>query len=501
MKEILTQLEERDLKINNNLFNIDSIILSKKILDITNEIKNLINKKELLTSKFSKIENGNISIDSEYDITKLNAELVDLYREKETISNQLQHQQNEITKYQEIKNKTLKEIEKIKVSQKELEELNINLSLERTNFELKLDNIQLELSTLNKKYEDINSQTNVLKKSIEEYSSKILESTKFIKETEKSCPNTTLNRFHSKIDLHTSQINGILFGPKYESVITIGEDKKLIQLGLPNLNEILNVPTRVSVLGFSLHEESGHVSLSCSDKALRVLDLSTGRIKTELINHTDCATDSIWISRNQILSASKDRTIKIFDLTRNAVSSTIMATSAVFSLCQTDQPAVYAGACSDGSIRIFDTRTKKVANKIEKIHSKQLTSVVSSPNGEIIYSLGLDGCICETSMKTGSRLKIRKEDSLEIKNPLSKLSINQLGSFLCVPSFNSKAYLFDLLKDSPPIILQHEKGEVLCSTFASNLLITVDTTHNLYFWIYIFNLLLLLFFFFLKKFN
>jgi len=473
-------LNERDKK--NEIFN-ESTILSSSYLKLVSDISSIKSRLNTMNTRHSELVKGGAVFGNEADITQLNSQLVSLYREKETLSNELKKNSEEVSLLEGLYQKSSSELADLKKKQQILEVENTNLATERISIEQKLDSVIAEINAVTSKYEEISTLSASLSEVINEYKRKIKESSQIIKESEKDSPHSPLQKFYAKFDIHSSQINSVIFGPNYESIITVGEDKKLIQMGFPNMNEIINVPTRASVNNLSLQKEAGLICLSCNDKAVRILDLSTGRIITELSNHTDVATDCQWISRNQVLSSSKDRTVKIFDLTKNAVNATIMATSAVSSICQTEQPAVFAGACNDGVIRLFDIRTKKVAQKIDKVHTKGIVSLAMSPSGDIIYSLGLDGAISETSISGGAKLRSRQDPNLEVKSQMAKISVSKCGGFVFVPSTKGRGLLFDMLTNSPPSLLNHGNGDIICSSFASNLLITGDTNHSLYFWV------------------
>ena len=461
----------------------DAIKLSTRYFELKKDIHSLKLSKEEYNTKYDSLrENGGIPSETT-DIAELNTQLIELYRKKDAIRKEIDEISVNVEKLRAEKEEAIKATEDYNEKQKYFDESLLKLGEERTKLEQKLDLNAKELNEISAKHQKIQLDTTQIQETIELYRAKVHESSQFIKKHEKSSPHRPMQKYLAKIDAHGSQINAVCYGPGYQSIITVGDDKKLIQWSLPKLTEMLNISTRSVVNNIAYQQQAGLLCLSCQDKTLRILDLTTGRIISELTNHTDACNDALWISRNQLLSASKDRTIKLFDLTKNAVSSTIMAMSSVFSIAGTDQPTVFAAACFDGNIRLFDTRTKGIIHKIEKVHTRPICSLRSSITGTSIYSLGLDGFVCETSLKTMTRIRQRKDPNLEVKNMLSKMSLSLDGGYLCVPSNKGCCCLFDLLSDAPPIINTIDKAPVICSAYAGNMLVTGNSNHTLTFWV------------------
>lgn len=274
------------------------------------------------------------------------------------------------------------------------------------------------------------------------------------------------------------------FGEGYRSFYTIGSDKKLHQFSLPETNELETITLHGIPNDIKKFVNREIFVLPCQDKIVRVVDMETKKVTSELISHTDVCTSAAWVSENQVISSSKDRTVKIFDININQCVSTKMLSSQVFTVTPTNNSNVFAAGCLDGSIRLIDLRTNtSFINKHEKIHSKQITSIVKSKTNDNLYSVGLDNIIIESD---GNKI-IRKFTSpdLIITNPYSKLSINPIGQYLAVGGNNGIVFVFDLFNEDDavkPINLNYHTSPVTCSIFSSNLLITADQNHTIAFW-------------------
>jgi len=301
------------------------------------------------------------------------------------------------------------------------------------------DSLTNELNEINKQIAARDDEIRKLCNTVDTYNSQIQESADFIKEAESKNTHRPLNRFLMKVDSHSGSIRGVCFGGKYNSFWTLGDDKKLIQHSLPQLREITTIYTISPPNSFRLCNDADFACVCGSDRSFRVLDTLSGRNIAESSTHNDESMDCQWISKNQILTASKDRTMKIFDLSRNSVSNTISVFSGVNSICRTESPSVFAAGCSDYSIKLVDTRTQKMALKIEKVHGRQVTCVIPSPMKDIVYSLGMDGTICATNLKNPvPKMFSITHPKLEVKVPYHKFDISPDGGYLGVGSKNGK---------------------------------------------------------------
>jgi WD40 repeat protein len=123
-----------------------------------------------------------------------------------------------------------------------------------------------------------------------------------------------MSRFVTSLELPTGAVTGLYLGSHYQSVIALGANKKYFPFGLPGMNEFACYPAGGGIPnGLTVHEEAKLVALPGGDKLVRLLQIDTRRIVTELKGHADFCTDCVWKSRNQLLSAAKARTVKLFD--------------------------------------------------------------------------------------------------------------------------------------------------------------------------------------------
>lgn len=476
MSEILNSLKNRDAKPMSQLEQ-DLFLLSDRYrtLKLEND-KNKAEKIEL-ENHLQTLQKGDIT-SGESDVNTLNAQLVKLFREVDKLKSEKEKLEQKIKDKTERKLKTQKSINKRSNEITNLESDITTLDQKRIEYDQKLKRILSEIDNTNKDTERLKQNMIEIEEGITKYRNEARKTKAYIDETKAKIPHRPLSKLLLKKDAHSSSIPAICFGPNYKSFITVGDDKFLKQWSLPSLSVSLNIGTHSIVNNIRYNPDSQFLSLSCQDKYIRILDLSNGRFCCELSNHTDQCTDVAWISKNQLLSSSKDRTVKLYDISKKAVLSTINAISAVYSICPAEE--LYAAGCMDGSIRIIDTRAKRVVNTISRLHSKAVVSI--EHKGNLLYSLGLDGVVCETNIKTLTKVREWKDPKLEVKNLMAKMSLSLDGVYLAVPSTKGVCVMFDTTKQVQPIYLDHNGKEVISTAFAGNMLATGTSEKELFLW-------------------
>ena len=485
--DLLQKLSERDEKFNNVQKINQAVALTSEYFKTLLEIKTLEKEQEQVNLSLEQINDSPMMSHAGQDINSLQAQLIKIYQEREMY-------EKENSRYSTLNSDLEKEHLLLQHNFERLERENaiidknlIEISQEKVELERNLDQINQELNNIQTQHESLDKQIKSLNDSVIQYRQSIQASSEFIEKAEATSTHRPLKRFYLDLDPHAGPIRSICFGVQYSSFWTIGEDKKLIQHNLPDLTDMHVISTQGTPNSFRLHMESNLGCLCCQDKVARILDLSTARIISEMKNHNDQCTDCIWISRNQLLTCSKDRTMKLFDVSKNIVSSTISVFSAVNTVCATESPSVFAAACYDCSIKLIDTRMKKMAKKIEKVHSRQVTCVVPSPLKDIIYSIGADGCICGTSIKENARIFQISHPKLEVKYDFHRFDISPDGGYLGIGSRNGSVLLVDMFSSNPQdniIVLEgHHSAPVTTVSFAANLMMTADEAHHLCMWV------------------
>ncbi|MBF0591747.1 MAG: metallophosphoesterase [Nitrospirae bacterium] len=146
------------------------------------------------------------------------------------------------------------------------------------------------------------------------------------------------------------------------------------------------------------------------DRTLRIWDMYTGSLINTLEGHSD-SVHSVAISPDgmKIVSGSWDRTIRIWDMNTGSLINTLeghigSVTSIAINL---DGTKIVSGSY-DKTIRIWDMNTGSLINTLEG-HIGSVTSIAVSPDGTKIVSGSEDKTIRIWDMNTGELINTLKE--------------------------------------------------------------------------------------------
>ncbi|CAO3687020.1 unnamed protein product [Rhizopus stolonifer] len=120
------------------------------------------------------------------------------------------------------------------------------------------------------------------------------------------------------------------------------------------------------------------------------------------------ATDNI---NKSLITASVDKTIKIWDIKTLKVMQTIDLGSPASSIRYHLDNNLLAVVCDDLGIRVIDLETKKVIREFWG-HRNRITDFVFSPDSRWIVSASLDGTVRTWDLPTGSMIDIFKVEDI-----------------------------------------------------------------------------------------
>lgn len=497
--DILSNLQSLGQKQSQDQSFNDAVALSEYYLKIQSDLQKYTNEKNDLSLRLQNLKGGEAVAEMNLNEDELRKKILDLYLEKDKKESNIK----EITK--EIEQKS-NEKQSLETELKSLTDKKESLSNSISSLENEINSLNSNKVDRQKEINDLMEQISSITQAVEKkkvdilnIKSKTQRVVQFINEAEKNISHRPLTHLHTKLTKFADSIITMEFSNHFDSFYTLGKEKKLIQWDLPSITEKRSVIVPGTPYSFRIYEETQIAAVSC-DKSIQLIDVTTGRNQGQLTSHNDTCIDNFWISRSQLISSSKDRTVKIFDINRKQCISTISTATVVHSICQTADPVVFATAGFDGKIRLIDIRQKNIAKKIDKVHDRLITSILPSSSRDRYYTLSLDNTICETSAQTDTvvrKLAVPSENQqssapassnpgdvakIYIKDQGTKMSIDPTGGFLCTGTDCGVVLLFDLVQDGVIHELKEHKKPVLCSTMAANLLITADTGKTVAFW-------------------
>jgi WD40 repeat protein/serine/threonine protein kinase len=130
-----------------------------------------------------------------------------------------------------------------------------------------------------------------------------------------------------------------------------------------------------------------------ADHTIRLWNLATGQEAHRREGHTDEIVQVAYLD-DKVLSASRDGTLRVWQLPK--LDATMVRfrgpTSAVLSVALTADNRLLAGACGDGTVRVWDIASRKESATL-KGHQAAAWAVVLSEDGRVLASAGDDKTI------------------------------------------------------------------------------------------------------------
>eukprot|EP00550_Attheya_septentrionalis_P005774 CAMPEP_0198282502 /NCGR_PEP_ID=MMETSP1449-20131203/2292_1 /TAXON_ID=420275 /ORGANISM="Attheya septentrionalis, Strain CCMP2084" /LENGTH=568 /DNA_ID=CAMNT_0043978767 /DNA_START=177 /DNA_END=1883 /DNA_ORIENTATION=- len=167
----------------------------------------------------------------------------------------------------------------------------------------------------------------------------------------------------------------------------------------------------------TLRGGSGHAMMGCdivgglvvgcaSDKSCRVWKLSTQRMIHQLVGHGNKVTCARLISGGkEVLTASADRSIKLWDISRNTYrqTTTLRHSSTANCLDVSYDTKTAVSGHMDGGVRFWDIRSGEKTAEIETLHTGGVTCAHLHPtNGTQILTNGRDSVLKLVDIRMGS---------------------------------------------------------------------------------------------------
>lgn len=251
-------------------------------------------------------------------------------------------------------------VEKALIFNKMQDDLNIRIL--KMNKEKKF--LEREKKELNKNKlkikQNYNPKTNFIKHKSLSSNSQIFDQDEFLEIKLGFKKENTFN-LHDKVGKNKSIYNIIAINVDEQQrlIATAGMDQKLIiSDATKNMKEIWSFKTKSIINNLCFIEKKNLLCTGAQNNDVDVYDIKRQKLLTKFKNHSDSVNIVEEGDDFTLISASQDRTIKIWDLKKNSLKSTFMFGSSILSL-QTNSSIIYSGHFN-GDLRIASGKSKKI---------------------------------------------------------------------------------------------------------------------------------------------
>lgn len=155
--------------------------------------------------------------------------------------------------------------------------------------------------------------------------------------------------------------------------------------------------------------------------------------------------DCVWIDDSYLVTASDDKTMKIWDAEKNACLGTLLGHQS-FVNCLAENfynHIIYSGGY-DGTIHCHDPNILRSSIQKFSAHGESITSLDSSINGNDIVSGSNDGLVRIWDSRFNAACKYTLTLSQLTNSPISSVKFSENGKCLLVSSLDSTHRLFSI---------------------------------------------------------
>lgn len=297
-----------------------------------------------------------------------------------------------------------------------------------------------------------------------------------------------------KIAAHPCQVTSVRYDASGgDAVATASEDSsvKVWNTGTGTLFKTFRSAGRQVMLGVDI---SGDLVVGCgTDKMCRVWNTRTQRLVHQLVGHSQKITSARLFkgSANAVLTASSDRSMKVWDISRHTYRQTVTMRHSSTPLCldmSYDGISALSGHL-DGGIRFWDIRSGERTAEVSNLHSDIVTSVYFNPNNNVeVISMGRDNCIKVVDVrKVGKELHRLHHNGFQIDVNNGASVISPDGKYAAAGSSNGQIFIWKMsdgqiekqLKahNTSVVAVAWDRGGSNGQQFAS-----IDKAGNLFLW-------------------
>ena len=142
--------------------------------------------------------------------------------------------------------------------------------------------------------------------------------------------------------------------------------------------------------------------------------------------------------------------------------NTIFCVSSCNDLAMTSYDQTVLSGHVDGSLRSWDIKSGKSTFTIPNLHTKQITSVTISPDGQTALTLGRDNVLKVVDLRTWETLRVYSDEGFRVGVNWAKACFSPDGSFLAAGGAEGSIFIWNT--SSQKLVRQLSSKEAHSST-------------------------------------
>mmetsp|Transcript_4040 Transcript_4040/g.6055 ORF Transcript_4040/g.6055 Transcript_4040/m.6055 type:complete len:555 (-) Transcript_4040:26-1690(-) len=198
-------------------------------------------------------------------------------------------------------------------------------------------------------------------------------------------------------EAHRGEVNTLAYN-SVGSLLATGSNDKTVKIwdtrSASCLSTLRGPVQSVMCVNFSSNDE--YLLGASNDNSTRIWSIrgQTMSQKLTLTGHIGRVYSGQFTSDSmRVMTGSHDRTLKIWDLSRGYCIRTIFCFSSCNDIALSTDNMFIASGHADNSLRFWDVKSGECAQVLSTVHSRQVTSVVFSPDGNQVLTHSRDNTI------------------------------------------------------------------------------------------------------------
>jgi len=291
-----------------------------------------------------------------------------------------------------------------------------------------------------------------------------------------------------KFEAHDGEVNAVKWSPHGLTVATGGTDRRVKIWDISkNVCEHKSSLTGSNGAITSLDYEAGAslILAASTDFASRVWSIDDGRLRHTLTGHSNKVLAAKFMSgdANKVVSASYDRTVKIWDLRSKACVLTKFPGSSCNDVVCTDENNIVSGHF-DKRIRFWDIRSGTEPIKDLEFGGK-VTSVDVSKNGNWLLACCRDDTLRLVDSRACQLVRTYNTEGFQVGSDWTRACFTPDSEYITVGAANGKIFIWSVHDNSKPeTVLSEHTSPVLAAAWqpAGNSLTTCDKNKTVVVW-------------------